>query len=502
MKRLRAVLIIVVTAAIAVPLGVVLAHRAERPASVGSEAPKYHCPMHPTVVSDQPGLCPICNMKLVKTERPVSVVTAATKYHCPMHPTVVSDQPGLCPICNMKLVKSPEAAATPATSPEPKVLFYRSPMDARQTSPVPAKDSMGMDYLPVFEGETTSKLEVDGLASVELDVTRQQLIGLRTARVDRGPVGGALRTVARVSVDETRVRRVNVKVPGYVERVFVDFVGKPVRKGQPLFAMYSPEVLAAENEFLIASRAQSPGMVAASRRKLELWDVPEAELQRLEREGAAARAVTFVSPASGVITRKELVEGTRLEAGAMPYEVVDLSTVWVLAEVYETELRFVSPGLTARLILSAFPGKHFDGAVLFIDPLLDPKTRTTRVRLAFANPDGALRPEMFGEVTIARPANDVLRVPADALIRSGADDVVFLSRDEGRFEPRRVTVGEVGREFAEVLDGLSEGDAVVTRANFLVDSESRLRASLARMSPPKLPEEAAVDDATLKERAP
>ena len=470
MKRLRVVLIIVVTAAIAVPLGVVLAHRAERPVSAVEAAPKYHCPMHPTVVSDAPGLCPICNMKLVKTEQPVSVVSEASKYHCPMHPTVVSDQPGLCPICNMKLVKRADAPATPS------------------------KD--------VVEGETTSKLEVDGLAIVELDTTRQQLIGLRTTRVDRGPVGRALRTVARVSVDETRVRRVNVKVPGYVERVFVDFVGKPVRKGQPLFAMYSPEVLAAENELLIASRAQSPGMVAASRRKLELWDVPEAELQRLEREGTAARAVTFVSPASGVITRKELVEGTRLEAGAMPYEVVDLSTVWVLAEVYETELRFISPGLPARLTLSAFPGKHFDGTVLFIDPLLDAKTRTTRVRLAFANPDGALRPEMFGEVTIARPANDVLRVPADALIRSGADDVVFLSRDEGRFEPRRVTVGEVGRDFAEVLDGLSEGDAVVTRANFLIDSESRLRASLARMSPPKLPEEAAVDDATLKERAP
>ncbi|MDP3501278.1 MAG: efflux RND transporter periplasmic adaptor subunit [Myxococcales bacterium] len=466
MKRSGAVLIIVVTAAVAVPLGVVLAHRAEQPVSGVSEAPKYHCPMHPTVVSDQAGLCPICNMKLVKQPKPVSEVAAASKFHCPMHPSVVSDQPGLCPICNMKLVKSSDAASKH------------------------------------IEGETTSKSEVDGLATVELDVTRQQLIGLRTTHVDRGPVGGALRTVARVSVDETRVRRVNVKVPGYVERVFVDFVGKPVRKGQPLFAMYSPEVLAAENEFLIASRAQSPGMVAASRRKLELWDVPEVELQRLEREGTAARAVTFVSPATGVITRKELVEGTRLEAGAMPYEVVDLSTVWVLAEVYETELRFVSPGLTARLTLSAFPSKHFDGTVLFIDPLLDPKTRTTRVRLAFANPDGALRPEMFGEVTIARPANDVLRVPADALIRSGADDVVFLSRDEGRFEPRRVRVGEVGRDYAEVLEGLSEGDAVVTRANFLIDSESRLRASLARMSPPKLPEEAAVDGATLKERTP
>lgn len=434
---------------------------------------------------------PVGALIATSMKRPETAPQQAAKYHCPMHPSIVSDHPGECPICGMKLVKLDEGAR-PAAS-ERKILFYRSPMDPRQTSPGPAKDSMGMEYLPVYEEDAAGRSEVDGLASVELDPTRQQLIGLRTAVIERGPVGGNFRTVGKVSVDETKVRRINVKVPGYVEHVFVDFVGKPVRKGQPLFALYSPEVLAAESEFLTASRAQSGSLVSAARRKLELWDVPEAELQRLEKEGTVSRAITFVSPVNGVVTRKELVEGTRLEVGAMPYDVVDLSTLWVLADVYETELRFVSPGVPAQLTLNAFPGRLFTGKVLFVDPLLDPKTRTARVRLSFTNTAGDLKPEMFGEVVIERPARDVLRVPSDALIRSGTEDVVFVARGEGRFEPRRVTLGEVGRDFTEVVDGLSVGDAVVTRANFLIDSESRLRASLARLSTPAGPKEPSAD---------
>lgn len=398
---------IVITAAIAGPLGAWLGARAPQPVAATEPAAHYTCPMHPSIVTDHPSNCPICGMKLVKVE-----------------------------------------GASP-----------RHPMEA-----------------PSSHGE------VDGLASVEVEPSRQQLIGLRTTSVDRGPLGGALRTVAKVAVDETKVRRVNVKVAGYVERAFIDFVGKPVRKGQPLFAMYSPDVLAAENEYLTASRAQATSLVASARRKLELWDVPEVELQRLEKEGTAARTVTFVSPVTGVVTRKDLVEGSRLEPGAMPYEVVDLSSLWVLADVYERELRFVTPGQTARLTLHAFPGQTFTGKVLFVDPLLDPKTRTARVRLAFVNPDGALKPEMFGEVVVERPAREVLRVPTDALIRSGTEDVVFVAREGNQFEPRRVVLGETARDFSEVLEGLAEGDAVVTRANFLIDSESKLRASLARLT--------------------
>ena len=399
----------------------------------------------------------------------------AEKYQCPMHPAVVKDAPGNCPICGMKLVKM-----TAAKPEAPKPLFYRSPMDAQQTSSVPMKDSMGMDYLPVYQQATADSSEVDGLSTVEIDATRQQLIGLKTAVVDRGVVGGSLRTSAQVGMDETRVRVVNVKVAGFVEKIFVDFVGKEVRKGQPLFSLYSPEILNAENEYLLAMKLDD-GMRAAARKKLELWGIPTAELERLEREKTSSSVVTFVSNVSGVVTKKAIVEGSRVEMGAMPYEVVDLSTVWVLADIYETELRFVAPGMTASLRLDAWPGRTWQGKVLFIDPVLDAKTRTAKVRLAFTNTNGELRPEMFGDVTLAREGRETLRVSTDSIVQSGTQQVVFVARGEGRFEPRRIETGEVGRDFTEVLSGLVAGEAVITRANFLIDSESRLRASLARI---------------------
>lgn len=419
----------------------------------------------------------------VETHAHAQGLPAAEKYQCPMHPAVVKDAPGTCPLCGMKLVKM--AAKQPDDSERSRgALFYRSPMDPQQTSPVPMKDSMGMDYLPVYEQAPASPSEVGGLGTVDIDPTRQQLIGLKTAAVDRGVVGGNLRTVARVSMDETRVRRVNVKVSGFVEKIFLDFVGKPVRKGQPLFSLYSPEILTAENELLLALRTSSgpnDPLLASARRKLELWGIPAAELERLEREKAASSVVTFVSNVAGVVTRKDIVEGSRVEMGAMPYEVVDLSTVWVLADIYETELRFVAPGMTASLRLDAWPGRTWQGKVLFIDPMLDPKTRTAKVRLAFNNANGELRPEMFGDVTLAREGRETLRVPTDAIVQSGTEQVVFVARGEGRFEPRRIETGEVGRDFTEVLSGLVAGEAVITRANFLIDSESRLRASLARI---------------------
>lgn len=369
----------------------------------------------------------------LRAQGPTPTAEVHERYQCPMHPSVIRDHPGECPICGMKLVKLDPQAKTADTS------------------------------------------QVEGLATIEVDPQRQQLIGLRTAEVDRGDLGAAIRTFGRVSVDETQVRKVSVKAGGYVEKVYADFLGKPVKKGQPLFSFYSPEIFAAETEWV--SMRGSP-LATAAHKKLELWDVPASELQRLEREGAPSKTVTMLSPANGVITRKEIVEGARLEPGAMPYEVVDLSTVWVLADVYERELRHVTTGASATLTLEAFPGRSWAGKVLFVDPLLDPKTRSAKVRLAFDNSALELKPELFGEVTLARAPRPVLRVPTDALLRGGENDIAFVALGDGRFEPRKVKLGEVGRDYAEVLEGLSEGDRVVTKANFLIDSESRLRSSM------------------------
>ncbi|MBS2012596.1 MAG: efflux RND transporter periplasmic adaptor subunit [Deltaproteobacteria bacterium] len=418
-----------------------------------------------------------------------------TMYQCPMHPTIVQDHPGECPICGMKLVPMGEGdSAPPAASGQRKVKFYRSPMNPAQTSPVPRKDEMGMDYVPVYEDEAEGAASsVQGMAAVTIDPSRQQLIGLKSVEVTRSKVGGAWRTVGRVAFDETRVRQVNVKVPVYVERVYVDFLGRSVEKGAPLFSGYSPELLAAQDEYRIAIRTQrslasSPGgadqseLVAASRRKLELWDLPKSAIERLERTGESQRTVTFYSPISGVVTKKDVVEGTKLDAGAMPYEVVDISKVWVMATVYESDIHRIRLGMHAKLTLKAVPNQLFEGTVIFLDPVLSASTRTLRVRLEFPNPTGELRPEMFGEVLLEAPMHDGLRIPEDAVINSGAMTVVFVALGQGKFVPREVKLGDSDGTNVEVVSGLSDGEKVVVHANFLVDSESRLRASLAALS--------------------
>ena len=433
---------------------------------------------------------------------------AATLYQCPMHPTVVQDHPGNCPICGMKLVKvvKNDAHDAPAASAARRILFYRSPMDPKQTSPIARKDEMGMDYVPVFEDEVAGAPLVSGLAVVDIDPARQQLIGLKTTEVSEGPVGGAWRTVGRVAIDETRVRHINLKVSGFVEHVYVDFVGKRVKKGDPLFSIYSPDLLSAQEEYLLALKTQgamvgsSDDLTVAARRKLALWDVPESEIARLAKSGEPTKTLTLYSPLSGVVTRKDVVDGMKLDAGAMPYEIVDLSAVWVLADVYESELRFVSENMPATLKLNAFPNREFKGKVVFIDPLLDPQTRTVKVRLTFPNPDGELRPEMFGEVVLFGAPRNGLSVPADAVIDSGTEKVVFVAVGAGKFQPRTVQLGESDGSRVEVLGGLTLGERVVIRANFLVDSESRLRASLAETTgakvPAKAPESARVLPAT------
>ncbi len=424
---------------------------------------------------------------------------AKPKYVCPMHPTVVQDHPGDCPICGMKLVLASAQGAPAGAEAKPtgerKIAFYRSPMDPKQTSPGPRKDEMGMDYLPVYRdelsGDGTSKVE--GHSTVNIDPQRQQIIGLRTAAVTPGLVGGSWRTVGRVAVDETRVHHVNVKVAGFAEQVFVDYVGKLVQAGEPLFSIYSPELLSVQEEYLLALRTRkalgdggavgSAGedLVKSARERLRLWDIPEGEIERLERTGRPTKTLTLHAPMTGVVTKKDVVMGHRLQEGDMPYEITDLRQVWVLADAYETELSRIKLGMNATLSLQAFPNQAFKGKVIFIDPILDPKTRTAKVRLAFPNPTGELRPEMFGEVTLQAAARQGLRIPADAVIDSGTRKIVFVALGEGKFQPREVKLGVTGSDYAEVLSGLGAGEQVVTRANFLIDSESRLRASLSAM---------------------
>jgi len=411
-------------------------------------------------------------------------------FQCPMHPQIIQDHAGTCPICGMDLV--PMESETPKD--KGKIVYYRSPMNPSLTSQVPMKDEMGMDYVPVYEGDLKGEgAGLDTHAAVKIDHERQQLIGLRTDKVTEGPVGGELRALGRVAVDETHVRKVNVKVEGFVEKLFVDFIGKPVAKGQPLFSLYSPEFVSAQREYLLALKTQKAlsggalqqsggDLLESAKRRLLLWDVPQEALDRLEKSGEVQRALTLRSPISGIVTAKNVVEGARITPADIPFEITDLSRVWVLTDIYEAELGRVKVGASADLSLQSQPGRIFKGRVAFVDPVMDPKTRTAKARLEFPNPKGDLKPEMFGEVLLKGPGRKGLLIPLDAVLDAGTTKVAFVALGEGKFEPREVTTGTTVGEKIEIRSGLKVGDDVVVRANFLVDSESRLKAALAHLS--------------------
>lgn len=408
----------------------------------------------------------------------------AMRYHCPMHPEIVRDEPGECPVCGMRLVAGTPPSASPVPG-ERKVVFYRNPMDPSVHSPVPMDDPMGMAYVPVYEDELSGAAPVPGLADVTVDPAYQRLIGVRTAEVEEGPVGGAWTTPAKVAVDETRVRKISTKTGGFVDRLFVDFMGKPVRKGQPLFALYSPELYSAQQDLSLAVKSKEalgsdgPALVQAAESRLRLWDVPEAEVRRLEQSGEPQRDLVFVSPVSGVVTAKHVVQGARLMPGDTPFEVTDLSEVWVLADAYAADLPKLKTGAKAVFTSPALPGRTFTGRVAFIDPVIDPQARTAKVRMAFANPHGELRPETYGEAAFQGSNAKGLRIPFSAVIDDGDRKVVFVDEGGGHFVPHRVELGAQDADWAEVKSGLKAGDRVADKASFLLDSEARRRAALA-----------------------
>lgn len=374
-----------------------------------------------------------------------------------------------------------------AKSGEKKVLYWVDPMNPSNRSDKPGKAPDGMDLAPVYEeasGPATST--VTGYANVKLTAERQQLIGVQTGVAEMRSLGRSVRTVGRVAVDETRLVKISTKFDGYIEKLYVNVTGQQIRKGQPLFSVYSPDLLATQQDYLLAMRAarQSPSLLAASRQRLLLWDVSAADIRELQRSGTVRKSLTIRSPANGYVLNKIAVEGARVTPGEPLFEIANLDRVWIQADVYESELQFIQLGASATTTLSYVPGRTWTGRVTFIAPTVDPMTRTVKVRSEFDNPDGALKPEMFADVVIQQPARRVVVVPDSAVLQTGTRSVVFLVKGDGTFEPREVIVGTKSEQFYEVRSGLKAGEKVVTQANFLIDSESRLKAALAAMSGP------------------
>ncbi|HEX4945007.1 MAG TPA: efflux RND transporter periplasmic adaptor subunit [Usitatibacteraceae bacterium] len=393
---------------------------------------------------------------------------------------------------------APQVSATgvPAgeAKKERKLLYYRNPMGLPDTSPVPKKDPMGMDYTPVYEGEEPPASGNELRISTE----RVQKLGVRTQLAERRALDHVVRASGRVEVNERLLATISPKFEGYVERLHVNTTGQPVVKGQPLFEAYSPELVSAQREYAIAARGMASlreasaesrsGMAQlaeSSLTRLRNWDVSDEQIAELARTGEAKRSVTFRSPATGIVMEKKAVSGMRFMPGEMLYQVADLSHVWVIADVNEQDIGQVTNGRKAQVQINAYPDKRFEGVVTYIYPTLKTETRTVSVRLELANPGGLLKPGMYAQVELASGNSaKVIAVPVSAVIDSGLRRVVIVQTGEGRFEPRQVELGARSEEWIEIRSGLKEGEPVVVTANFLIDAESNLRAALGGLGGP------------------
>lgn len=391
-------------------------------------------------------------------------------------------------------------AAPAAGGTECKPIFWRHPMNPAITSKTPAKDEMGMDYVPVYPPGCEEAAAPEGPpGTVVIDPQVVQTIGVRTAQVIRRDFSHPIRTVGRVTYDEDLLARLHPKTEGWVEKLNVSQTGTFVAKDIDLLSLYSPQLVASQQEYLLALenlkvlqdspfadiRRGARELVRSSRERLELLDVPQHQIRELERTGQIMKSLHIHTPVAGYVINVGVREGQYVTPQTELYLIADLSEVWVYADIYEYELPWVKVGDPAEIRLTAVPGRVFKGRVVYVYPYADPKTRTVKVRLEFPNPDLRLKPDLFADATIRTQAKPgVLALPLEAVVRTGMKEHVFVVKTPGRFEPREVTLGVPANGWAEVLAGVSEGEEVVVSAQFLIDSESKLREAMLKLTEP------------------
>ena len=365
-----------------------------------------------------------------------------------------------------------------------KILYWRAPMNPTEIYEKPGKSAMGMDLVPVYEDDMTDQ------KAVKIDPVIQQNMGVRIAKVKKGPLIHTVRTYGHITPDETLTAQVNLKTSGWIEKLFVDFTGKYVQKGEPLFEIYSPDLVAAQEEYLVAHRAlkrmrggTGKDLMVSSRRRLLYFDVPESEIEAIEKSEKVKKTLMIRSPLSGFVIERKAEEGSYIKAGTKVFQIADLSRVWVDAHIYEYELSWIAKGQMAEMTQPYLPGRIFKGTVAYVYPYLQPKTRDLVIRLVFQNPDMDLKPEMYADIRIETVLKgEGLMVPSEAVIRTGQRNVVFVSAGQGKFMPRDVILGPaLDHEQVQVLAGLAAGESVVVSGQFLLDSESNLKEAVQKM---------------------
>lgn len=417
-------------------------------------------------------------------------------YTCGMHPNVIQKGPGDCPICQMKLtpLRSGDDGGASAGGPkERKVLYWRAPMDPGYVSETPGKSPMGMDLVPVYADDSESSTG----KTITIDPVTRQNMGIRTTTIQRGPLARTIRTVGRVDYNEQTVTFIDTKFDGWIEELYVDETGVRVEKGQPLFRVYSPKLYAAQQEFLAAlrgverlagstlpeARDESRRLLDAARVQLRYFDISDDQISTLQRTGQIEKTLTINSPAAGTVTEKMALGGMYVKPGMRLFTIADLSKVWVFVDIYEYQLPWVSVGQEATMSLPYVPGQEFKGRLVYVYPYLEKQTRVIKVRLEFDNPTLQLKPDMYANVMLRAELNrNALLIPREAYIDSGKRQVAFVEREQGKFQPRDLQIGvEAENGMVEVLQGLDEGERVVSSGQFMLDAESTLKEAIAKM---------------------
>lgn len=427
----------------------------------------FLCPMHPTYTSDRQGDCPICGMKLVEKKmknKPKSKTKEIEKvlYTCPMHPQIIKDSEGTCPICGMKLVK--------------KKMKKESGMKGHNMK------------MPMGQSSEEFKLEIDP--------AKQQYIGIKTKKAERKNVSKEIKLLGTVEPDETKIYHIHTKFSGYIEKVYADYEGKLVEKGQPLFTVYSPALVSTQEEFLLALEAQEKlkgnrfpeidksqeSLLMAARRRLELWDITDEQVDKLQQTKKVTKELTIYSPVSGFITKRNAFEGHEITPDEAIYDIADLSSVWILLETFEMDIPFIMLGQNVKIRFPYDNLKSFNGKVTYIYPTVDPMTRTTQIRVEVDNPGYKLKPGMYIDAIVFSSVGNHIVVPTQAIIETGERQVIFIKDREGKFSPREIEAGPEVNNERVVYSGLSEGEDIVVSGNFLLDSESNLQTALDQFS--------------------